>query len=89
MKHSVMYEASAAIRIGLSVEAASKAEAEAIVRDLLGDTGVVRVARLEDVTGDLIEPDPNAIRGYADVSRLPIETVSVEIDESGFELIGE
>jgi hypothetical protein len=79
-KFRVHYEASAAIGIEIEVEADDEDHATFKAEELYIDGKL----RLSDLVEELMKPTPEAIEGYGNPL---IKYVTVEEDESGFEVV--
>ncbi|MGE5512380.1 MAG: hypothetical protein ACM31O_14125 [Bacteroidota bacterium] len=82
-KYRVWFEASAAIGVEIEVEAASREEAKSIA----AQKHRRREYGLDELVPELLKPTQDAVDGYAQRSSRPITFVTVEEDESGFEVI--
>jgi hypothetical protein len=83
-KFRVSFEASAAIGIEVEIEAEDEDSARHTAEARFDQQ---RQAVLIGIAEGLCKPDPEAVKGYADTSGLPITFVTCELDENGFEVV--
>jgi hypothetical protein len=84
-KFKVHFEASAAIGIEIEVEADNREDAEEVGQRWFNLAG--NQSALETAADEIFNAPDQTVKAYAEITKLPITYMTMELDECGFEIV--